>query len=48
LAKSLKLPKEEVVIISGETSRNKKIKIEKELSLQELYDSLEIENQLSI
>ena len=47
-AKALKLTQQEVAIIAGETSRNKKLKISKKLTLDELLAQLGIQRQLSV
>jgi uncharacterized protein len=44
-AKKLKAPKESIVIVKGETSRNKRIRIEEEKSKSEVYIKLGIEVQ---
>ena len=47
-AKKLKTPKESIVIIKGEVSRNKRIRIEAEISELEVYTKLGIEVQMNI
>jgi uncharacterized protein (TIGR00251 family) len=48
LAKALKIPKQKVILVSGATSRIKRIKIEHELTIEQLYDALGIERQITI
>jgi uncharacterized protein (TIGR00251 family) len=48
LAKALKIPKQKVILVSGATSRIKRIKIEHELTIEQLYGALGIERQIPI
>jgi len=48
LAKDLKVRQDQIVIISGATSRKKVIKIAAEMTQEELYARLGIEQQQSI
>ena len=48
LAKALKIPKQKVILVSGATSRIKRIKIEYELTVEQLYAALGIERQIKI
>ena len=48
IAKKLKVPKDKVFIVSGETSRNKRICINSSLMLEDVYEKLGIEQQTSI
>jgi len=43
IAKALRIPRDEVTIIAGQTARNKKIKIDRELSFGELLNALGVE-----
>ena len=48
LAKTLQVTQQEVTIIAGETSRNKKIKIERVMTMDQLLAQLGIERQTSL
>lgn len=48
LAKSLGIPQADVQIIAGATSRNKKVKIDRALTRDQLLTALGIEQQMSI
>lgn len=48
IARALRVATKEVVIMSGQTSRNKRIKINAEISYEQLLKALEIEQQLSV
>jgi uncharacterized protein (TIGR00251 family) len=48
IAKALKIPGESVLLISGATSRNKRIKINKDITYDEVLRALGIEEQLSL
>ena len=47
-SKALKIPKKSVVILSGLTTRIKRIALETELTRQEVYQRIGIEEQLSL
>ena len=47
-SKKLGLSKDDVSILLGETSRNKRISINLNITVEELYNKLEIERQMSI
>lgn len=44
IAKALRLPKLKIDIISGQSSRNKRVKIDFDISLDELFKILGVEN----
>lgn len=48
LAKSLGIPQEKVTIVSGQTSRNKRIKIDLVITFEQLLGLLGIERQQSL
>ncbi len=48
LAKALKIPQQDVTISAGATSRNKTIKIEGDLSVEQVLQLLGIEKQMSL
>jgi uncharacterized protein (TIGR00251 family) len=48
LAKVLKLSQKDVTIISGLTARNKRLKIEADITYDQFLSALEIEQQLSL
>lgn len=48
IAKTLKVPLEAVVIVSGATSRSKRVKIDTQISYEELLKAFGIEEQLSL
>jgi uncharacterized protein len=45
LSKALKLPKDQVSILSGQTSRNKRIRVAVDMTFDQLLAALEIERQ---
>jgi len=48
LSKALSVPQSDVIIISGGTSRNKRIKISVEMTFDELLTLLQVERQQSL
>jgi uncharacterized protein len=48
IATALRLPQASVTIVSGEISRNKRVKIEGEITLQHFMSALGLEQQRSI
>lgn len=48
IAAALKIPAKEVVIVSGQTSRKKRIKINREIHYEQLLIALGIEQQMSV
>jgi len=48
LSKALKIPQEDIVIVLGATSRNKRLRINAKLTLDDLYEALGIEQQTSL
>ncbi len=48
IAHALKITLKEVAIISGQTSRNKKVKINADVSYEQFLKALGIERQLSV
>ncbi len=48
LAKALGLPQSEVMIISGATSRIKRIKVNAELNYEQILEAIGIEKQISL
>lgn len=48
LAKAIGAPQDEVFIVSGEASRNKRIKIEQNITFDQLLEKLGIDKQLGL
>lgn len=48
LARVLKVPMNEITIISGQTSRNKRMRINREISYEQLLSALGIEQQMNV
>lgn len=48
LAKAIGVPQEKVYIVSGEASRNKRIKIEQNITFEQLLVTLGIERQMGL
>ncbi len=48
LAKALQLPRQEIIIISGQTSRIKRVKINTALTYEQLLSRLGIERQMKV
>lgn len=48
IAKAIKISKQKVAIISGATSRIKRVKIEEQITFEQLLSALGIERQISL
>jgi len=48
IAQALRLPQQDVTIMSGQTQRNKRIKINKDITYPQLLSALGIDQQLKI